>query len=114
MICIDYGKKMTTIKKIFAIIFIIVIGACSKPEAISQTEAERLATIKLEEYVKIEKLSLSQFKKPEVRYIEKDASGKDFKVWEIYYVSKNKPFRHVSINVGIYGGVELHQMIDKE
>jgi hypothetical protein len=105
---------MTTTQKIFAIIFIIVMCACSKPQAISQADAERIATTKLGEYVKTEKLSPSEFGKPEVRYIEKDAAGKDCKVWEIYYVSQNKPLRHVVISVGLYGGVELHQMIDKE
>ena len=85
-----------------------------KPLEISQVEAERLAAVKLEEYVKKENLSSSQFGKPEVRYAEKDAAGNDYNVWEVYYHSKDKPIRHVSITVGLRGGVELHQMIDRD
>ena len=105
---------MTITQKILVVIFIIVLGACSKPHVISQAEAEKLAALKLDEYLKNEKLSLSQFGKPEVRYTEKDAAGKAFKVWEVYYVSKGKPIHRVNILVGQYGDVELHQMIDKD
>ena len=100
-------------QKFFVSIFILILASCSKPQAISQAEAERLAAARLEEYVTAEKLSLSQFGKPEVRYSDKDAAGKDFNAWEVYYVSKDKPIRHVSITVDRYGRVELHQMIDK-
>jgi len=99
--------------KFFVSIFVLVMASCSKPQALSQSEAEKLAAARLEEYVKEAKLSLSQFGKPEVRYSDKDAAGKDFNAWEVYYVSKDKPVRHVSITVDRYGRVELHQMIDK-
>jgi len=105
---------MTLTQIILAIIFIIVMGSCSKPQAISQAEAEKLAAVKLEEYVKKEKLTLSQFGKPEVRYTEKDAAGKDFKVWEVFYVTKDRPIHRVNILVGLHGDVELHQMIDND
>lgn len=105
---------MTITYKILAIIFIIVLGACSKPQAISQAEAEKLAAVKLDEYVKNESLSLSQFGKPDVKYTEEDAAGKAFKVWEVYYVSKDKPIHRVNILVDQHGDVELHQMIDKD
>lgn len=105
---------MTITQKIIAIILIIFLGACSKPQTISQAEAERFAAVKLEEYVKKEKLSLSQFGRPEIRYAEKDAAGNDLKVWEVYYESKSRPIHRINILVGLHGGVELHQMIDKE
>lgn len=104
---------MSVKRKFFVSVFFFVLAACSQPQAISQAEAERLAAARLEEYVKEEKLSLSQFGKPEVRYSDKDAAGKDFNAWEVYYVSKDKPVRHVSITVDRHGRVELHQMIDK-
>lgn len=104
---------MSVKRKFIVSVFFFILAACSQPQAISQAEAERLAAVKMEEYVKGEKLSFSQFGKPEVRYTDKDAAGKDFNAWEVYYVSKDKPIRHVSITVGRYGGVELHQMIDK-
>lgn len=89
-----------------------ILCACSKPQAISQAEAERLAAARLEEYADKEKLPLGQFGKPEVRYAEKDAAGKDINVWEVYYVSKDKPVHHVYILVGQYGGTEVERQID--
>ena len=101
-------------KMLALILLIVLLGACSKPKAISQAEVEKLAAVRLEEYVKKEKLSLGDFGNPEIRYTEKDAGGKDLKAWEVYYTSKNKPIYRVNILVGLHGDIELHQMVDNK
>lgn len=101
-------------KCIVVVLFIVYIIACSKPQTITQQEAEKLAAAKLEKYVEQEGLSIAQFEKPEVRYVEKDAGGQDIYVWEVHYVSKGNSIHNVNILVGRYGGAELHSMIYKK
>ena len=102
---IEFLMKLNNITKFLGvavavlalITFIVTLDA---NDAIDQTQAIKIAELKLAEFAKERGIASSQFAKANIR---KDANG-----WEIYYEGVGKNSLLVNILVGNTGGSELH------
>lgn len=96
--------KLNNISKlgiaVVALALIIFIVTLDTNDAIDQTQAIKIAEIKLSEFAKEKGIASNQFAKANIR---KDGSG-----WEIYYEGIGNNSLLVNILVGNTGCSELH------
>lgn len=85
---------------------IFLSAGCEKKE-ISQKDALRIAEADLVSYSVRNKMSVTQFDKPEIRYFN------ETQMWEIYYQSRGVPKHMVAIWVDYYGGNEMNFKVEE-
>lgn len=92
--------------RLFFTFFVTIISLIACSTKLAKTEAERLAKIKIEEYAKANKISLSEFSKYAV-----SSEGANLWVFD-YGPTHNVPKRSVRIYVDARGHTELHALIE--
>ena len=84
---------------------VLVLGLFWRPPTLSEADAEKLATIRLDEYAQEANIRAEKFNRTRVEYFEQE------KVWQILYRSNTDPVHELSILVDNFRNVELHKDI---